>query len=527
MNGVTDQLAGVGAAAASDGDDGAPGSAGRAATAVDDHDGTEASGREATPPSRVSRWDRPPHPRDWRFFVGTIGKILIATGLLLLGFVAYQLWGTGFETARAQDRLESEFEQLLGDLAVEDPVVDAVDAADVTSDGTDTESSPAEPAVGSDDDDRLLDTPASSAPAIGDDAIAPPADDVAVPVAVDLSDEAVAQEPIPQPARGEPLLRLEIPKLGRDDIVVPGVQLNDLKNGPGHYPDTPLPGQLGNAAIAGHRTTYGAPFVDVDQLEAGDEIITTLLNGDRFVYEVTFVEIVAATDYWVVATSNPDIAELTLTSCHPKYTARDRIVVHSVLNPAKSSNVGVPTFYSLEADPDDAPIPGDDPVLTAPTAEADTDIADRDEPATISDGTTAGSGATDEPATGSDDELVTASPPVDAGGGSDTDDAADDAAGAAAGAAESTPTEVAAPARVPDAAPEPIDAFDQGWFDDAEAFPQIALWASLLALTCLLGHQLAKRYRRWSVGIVVGIVPFLVALYFFYQNVNRLLPPGI
>ena len=97
------------------------------------------------------------------------------------------------------------------------------------------------------------------------------------------------------------------------DIVVPGVTLNDLKNGTGHYPDTPLPGQLGNAAVAGHRTTYGAPFFDVDQLETGDEIITTLLNGDRFVYEVTFSEVVSATDYWVVTTRDPNIAELTLT----------------------------------------------------------------------------------------------------------------------------------------------------------------------------------------------------------------------
>ncbi len=87
---------------------------------------------------------------------------------------------------------------------------------------------------------------------------------------------------------------LEIPAIGRSDIVVPGVSLNDLKDGPGHYPDTPLPGQLGNASIAGHRTTYGAPFFDVDDLVPGDELIVTMLTGDRFVYEVTGVEIVSA-----------------------------------------------------------------------------------------------------------------------------------------------------------------------------------------------------------------------------------------
>ena len=75
--------------------------------------------------------------------------------------------------------------------------------------------------------------------------------------------------------------------------------LDDLKKGPGHYPDTPLPGQLGNASIAGHRTTYGAPFFNLDQLEPGDEIIVTMITGDRFVYRVTCTEVVRLRDSWV------------------------------------------------------------------------------------------------------------------------------------------------------------------------------------------------------------------------------------
>ena len=419
---------------------------------------------------RVSRWDRPPEPHDWRFYVGTIGKVLIATGLLMFGFVAYQLWGTGIETARAQNRLEDRFESILADAAAED------DEAPPATDTTSTE------------------TPATVAPTTAPTIVA---GDVAsgVPVAVDLSDVAVEQDPIPQPFRGEPLLRLEIPEIGRDDIVVPGVSLDDLKDGPGHYPDTPLPGQLGNAAIAGHRTTYGAPFFDVDQLEPGDEIITTLLNGDRFVYEVTFIEVVSASDYWVVTTRDPDIAELTLTSCHPKYTARDRIVVHSVLNPEKSSNVGFPTFYTLEDDEDGDEIAGDDPVIDADIeiTEPDSALGDLDDPST--DDTT--DDTTDET---SDD---------DAGPGATADDDDDDTDAPAA------------------ADGDPVDAFSQGWFDDRAAFPQIALWALALTIISLLGYQISKRYRRWSVGILAGIVPFVVALYFFYQNVNRLLPPGI
>src|SRR5215207_9989485 len=66
--------------------------------------------------THVSKWDRPPEPKDWRYFVGGAGKVLIALGLLMFGFVAYQLWGTGIETARAQNRLESNFEERLAEL---------------------------------------------------------------------------------------------------------------------------------------------------------------------------------------------------------------------------------------------------------------------------------------------------------------------------------------------------------------------------------------------------------------------------
>ena len=439
---------------------------------------------------RINRWDRPPQPHDWRFYVGGVGKILIATGLLIFGFVAYQLWGTGIETARAQDQLEHEFEDLLDEFGGPDATAPVLDAEPEN-----------DPAVRPADDD-VTDPSAETTPETD-------ARTAVIPVAIDLSDQAVVQDPIPQPFRGDPLLRLEIPAIGRDDIVVPGVALNDLKDGPGHYPDTPLPGQLGNAAIAGHRTTYGAPFFDVDQLSAGDEIITTLLNGDRFVYEVTNVDVVSASDYWVVTTTDPNIAELTLTSCHPKYTARDRIVVRSVLNPAKSSNVGVPTFYSLDAEPADEPLPGDDPVLSAPAAE-NTDPA----PAAVETG-----------------ETVVTAPPAAAPEAPSGDESLESTATGEPSAGEGAVPEAsgsAPPASAgPSEAPTPIDAFDEGWFDDAAAFPQIALWGLVLTLISVLAYQIAKRFRRVWVGVTVGILPFLVALYFFYQNVNRLLPAGI
>ena len=90
----------------------------------------------------------------------------------------------------------------------------------------------------------------------------------------------------PPPAEGNGLARLEIPKIGVDKIVVEGVGVEDLRKGPGHYPGTALPGVVGNVAIAGHRTTYGAPFGDIDKLKPGDEIILTTVTG-RYVYNVT------------------------------------------------------------------------------------------------------------------------------------------------------------------------------------------------------------------------------------------------
>ena len=100
--------------------------------------------------------------------------------------------------------------------------------------------------------------------------------------------------------------------------------MSDLKRGPGHYPDSPLPGQPGNAAIAGHRTTYGAPFNRLDELEQGDEILVTTAQG-AFRYEVQRQLIVNPDQVEVLDDFGDD--RLTLTACHPKYSARQRIVV--------------------------------------------------------------------------------------------------------------------------------------------------------------------------------------------------------
>ncbi len=499
--------------------------------------------------NRISRWDRPPEPKDWRFVVGTLGKVLIATGLLMFGFVAYQLWGTGIETARAQAQLGGEFQEQ----------VDAISGGEEPTVGVENWVKPGGNDAASNESDEAGESGDVGLTDVGDDPLDsvpdfPPSD--AVPGGVDLSGYAVDQNvPI---VPGDSFARIEIPKIGVSKYVVPGVQLDDLKRGVGHYPDTPLPGQLGNASIAGHRTTYGAPFFDLDQIVPGDEIDVTMVTGDRFVYRVTAVEVVTAADYWVVTTRDPNVAELTLTTCHPKYTARDRLVVHSVLVPEASSQVGEAEFYQLDERGEPTQIAGDDPTVTTDSTDLEGATTD---PTTDASGTTQTDAETDAAGTvaateDSDATVLDSTGPDDVTGdvaGDVTGDVAgDDATGPdptpdaegdadagtdevltpdevdpdAEGDADAGTDEVLTPDEVdPDAAE--LDAFSQGWFEDRGAFPQIALWGMALAIISLLAYQVAKRTRHSSVGVLVGIAPFLVCLYFFYQNVNRLLPPGL
>jgi sortase A len=137
---------------------------------------------------------------------------------------------------------------------------------------------------------------------------------------------------------GQVLTRLQIPKVGVDVLVVEGTTPAALRAGAGHYPGTPLPGEKGNVGIAGHRTTFGRPFNHLDQLGPGDEaILETPFN--RFHYKAVkpfgghanpFV--VTPLDFAVVA-NTPGQSMLTLTTCHPKGSARQRLVLRLQLQP--------------------------------------------------------------------------------------------------------------------------------------------------------------------------------------------------
>ncbi len=203
--------------------------------------------------------------------IAATGRVLVTVGLLLLLFVAYQLWGTGIYAARAQDRLVADFR---------DQLAAAHDAASTTT-------------------------------------------------TVPAGQPTTTTAPAPPPSGAVAIIR--IPRIGVDQVVVEGVSVPDLRKGPGHYPDTPLPGELGNAAIAGHRTTYGAPFYRLDELESGDAIVITTLAG-TFHYKVTGSRVVKPTELSVLEPTTE--ATLTLTTCEPRFSAASRLVVHATLDPA-------------------------------------------------------------------------------------------------------------------------------------------------------------------------------------------------
>jgi sortase A len=362
--------------------------------------------------------------------------VLIATGLLIFGFVAYQLWGTGIQYAQAQNDLEREFEAMLrqststpatSDVPGTTSPTTAPTTASTSVDDTETGSSTTEPNDASDVTPPATTPPTDSATATVDPALAP----------IEL---------------GGPLGTIEIPRIGMSGVMVAGVRVNDLKKGVGHFPDTPVPGQQGNSAIAGHRTTYGAPFYRIDELEPGDEVRVTTLQGS-FVYLVTGTSIVEPFEYQVVA-DQPDKVMLTLTSCDPRFSAKRRIVVTAELDVPGSDEVRDPVInYGKGVD-----LPTGDEQVTP------------------------------------DDEPTDGSTPVEVGADRPTVSSA--------------------------------DAFEQGWFSDDAAFGQVALWGLACMAVALAATFLGRRTRNW-VGAVVGITPFVLVLYFWFENVNRLLPPNL
>lgn len=204
----------------------------------------------------------------------------MTAGTLILLFVAYQLWGTGLQEAKSQKALSKDFDELIAD-------AESAAATSTTTTSTTTTTAPGTP-------NTIAVVPAAPAP------------------------------DLPLPSGGDPVAKIEIPRIGITRTVVEGISIHELARGPGHYPSSPLPGQKGNVAIAGHRTTYGQPFHNIDKLQVGDQILTQTVQGS-FVYEVTGTEIVKPKDVRVLEDQGDN--RITLIACHPKYSLKERIVV--------------------------------------------------------------------------------------------------------------------------------------------------------------------------------------------------------
>lgn len=149
--------------------------------------------------------------------------------------------------------------------------------------------------------------------------------------------EAAAARAAERTAPGEALGRIELPALDREYVMVEGTDEATLRKGPGHYPDTALPGEGETVAVAGHRTTYLAPFRTIDQLEPGDEIVVSMPYA-KLTYEVERQRIVPPTETSV--TDDVGHEQLVLSACHPLYSAAERLIVFARLADVEPSSRG-------------------------------------------------------------------------------------------------------------------------------------------------------------------------------------------
>ncbi|MGI8596936.1 MAG: class E sortase, partial [Thermoleophilaceae bacterium] len=157
----------------------------------------------------------------------------------------------------------------------------------------------------------------------------PPAPGAPILSEADLA--AGAREEARELRPGDAVGRISLPTLDRSHVIVEGTDTDTLRRGPGHYPKTPLPGAGASVGVAGHRTTYGAPFRTVDRLRRGDPIDVAMPYASLR-YRVEEVRIVSPRALWVVEPRGYE--RLVLTACHPLYSAAQRIVVFARLERA-------------------------------------------------------------------------------------------------------------------------------------------------------------------------------------------------
>ncbi|PZR53228.1 class E sortase [Xylanimonas oleitrophica] len=249
-----------------------------------------APARRNTPPRRARRGA--PRESAGSIVIGVLGELLITAGVLLGLFVAWQLWWTDVVAVREQA-------QILESLEWTPPPVEA-------------------------------------------------------PQAPTEHREAPPQEPVPPV--GDVFAQVYVPKWGSDYVapIAEGVDKEKILDriGVGHYPGTAMPGELGNFATAGHRTTYGKPYHLVHELQPGDPIVVRT-QSTWYVYRVTEHQIVLPQQVEVISPVPglkpgdplPELTKryMTMTACHPMYSARERYIVHAELDYWTPVSEGVPT----------------------------------------------------------------------------------------------------------------------------------------------------------------------------------------
>jgi sortase A len=230
---------------------------------------------------------------------------LITLGVIVFLFVAYQLFGTTLTEEHNQSRLKQDFQAQVA-RAITSPTTPTTSKGPTSS----TAGSGASAGGGSD------------SPTLGTGA-------------------TVVDPSVPS---GTAIDHLVIPAIGVDKFVVQGTAEGDLSQGPGHYASTVLPGQVGNAGIAGHRTTYGAPFFRLDELKVGDPIYITDTTGTRYTYTMASSEVVSPSDGAVLDPTAT--AQLTLTTCNPRFSDTSRLVVVADLSATLAPTASAPATTS-------------------------------------------------------------------------------------------------------------------------------------------------------------------------------------
>ena len=535
------------------------------------------------------------------------GRTIAVLGGVLLLFVAYQLWGTSLQYARAQSGLRDDFSEILSqtasfrngadgtvglgsstetvassgsssgiailssDATAEDAsngIASLSSATATLSDGTatlsagtatpsglaaeagiseaqtpealqptsasteipqETQTSPANASPGETTRETLLVSPSTRLPREEIEN----ADLVYTPGSEEIL-------PLLYPEDGEAVARIVIPAINMDEIVVEGTDVDALRKGPGHYSWTPMPGQPGNASIAGHRTTYGAPFANIGNLRPGDRITVQTAQGE-FIYEV-LAQDSPTKGYLIVSPDRVDLLRdkgsnlLTLTSCHPRFSNRQRIVVQAKL-------LGDPVVPMRDVNTrQDAPLQLASEDLTGVSGAEGSAASESN---ALQAGNAAGvAGVGEAGATDRATEANTASGEAGASGNANSSrltstQQAGSAAGQEGTAGQTQAGAVAGDSETSDSAAASRDAlsassgsasqpavgtsFGSGLSGERSAIPSAALWFVATAILWGAVWLVGTRWRRWP-STAIGILPVLGCLFVAFSYLDRALP---